>query len=121
MSYITVKIENNRFKNPIAKLKRKNLDKYRGSFVKREPNSLDDYCDNFFITKWQDNCCSFDVTDVQVNDFLKFTFYISDKLKLRIYTCIEYVRVHSITDKEICFARYEDESSWEYHQDEEYS
>ena len=121
MSLIRVKIEKNRFKNPIAKLKRKNLDKYRGSFVKREPNCSDNYCDNFFLIVWQDDCCSFDVADVQVNDFLKFTFHISDKLKLRIFTCVEYVRVHSITDKEICFDRYKDEMSWESHQDQQYS
>ena len=114
MCYIRVKIEINRFKNPLAKLKRKNLDKYFGSLAKRRANTSDDD-DSCLLFKYQENC-SFDVADVEVDDFIEFRFEDSNNK-----TYVEYVRVHSITDKEICFDTYINRISWKSHQDQQYS
>lgn len=114
MSYIRVKIENNRFKNPFAKLKRKNLDKYYGSLEKRRANTSDNDDNSCLFFKSQENC-SFDVADVEVNDFIEFRFEDSNNR-----TYVEYVRVHSITDKEICFDTYINKISWTSHQDQQY-
>lgn len=114
MSYIIIKIENNRFKNPLAKLKRKNLDEYWGSLSKRRANT-NDYDDNsclFF--KSQENC-SFDVADVKVNDFIEFRF-----IDFNYVPYVQYVRVHWIKDKEICFDTYINRISWRCHQDQQY-
>lgn len=114
MCYITVKIENNRFKNPLARFKRKNLEKYDGSLEKRRANTRDDDDNACLLFKYQENC-SFDVADVEVDDFIKFRFEDSNHV-----TYVYYVRVYSITDKEICFDTYINEISWKSHQDQQY-
>lgn len=117
MCYITVKIENNRFKNPLARLKRKNLDKYFGTLAKRRANTNDDDHNRCLLLKYQENC-SFDVADVEVNDFIEFEFHY--EYRGFIHRFVVYVRVHSITDKEICFDTYNNKISWKSHQDQQY-
>ena len=113
MSYIRIKIENNRFKNPIARHKRKNLDKYQGSLGKRT-RAVGDYDIHKPLEYTFSENCSFDVADVKVNDFIRFELR---DLKNGSWneSYVEFVRVHSITDKEICFQMYDYKISWESH------
>lgn len=122
MSYIRLKIKNGRFKNPLAQYKRKNLEKYFGSLSKRRPCSTQYDDDRCLLRKSQQNCL-FDVADVKVNDFIRFEFTddISKRSNKKVYIdYVEYVRVHSITEKEICFDTYINRISWESHQDRQY-
>jgi len=134
MSYITMKIKNGRFKNPLAKYKYKNLNRYIGYLEVRRSQStryVENYEDYIIQTPWVFECelskdqenCTFDIADIKVDDFIRFTLFdkkynpLGGKLK---DSNVEYVRVYSITDKEICFDIYINRISWESHQDSQY-
>ncbi len=121
MSYIRLKIKDGRFKNPLGRHKRKNLEKYFGSLSKRRPRSTQYDDDRILLLKFQKNC-SFDVADIKVDDFIRFDFEddISRGYNEVYIDRVEYVRVHSITDKEIIFDTYINRISWESHQDRQY-
>jgi len=62
MSYIKTKIENNRFKNPLARHKRKNLDKCKGSLGKRT-RAVGDYDIHKPLEYTFSRNCTFNIAD----------------------------------------------------------